>query len=293
MHLHLAAALDARPPHDVGAGTAAVEVFGRVVSLFQSFYLLHVFIREADGAVAQPFAQLLPKRADAEWQIVLQQTDTAAHALHALLLEFAHVGVQGSLHQSRVGVVEHGAVRNGTAGLVVEGIAAHLSPSLQHDVVTAGNNRWSTKLSQGAADGLGIFLEKGFHHAVLGDEAGHDVPLVGKDGTAAAAPPDNVDAFPLAEVQVHLLVGHLIAPHHDGGPQLPGEEVAVEGQFLGDVLLGGQVEGGPAPLGVHGELHEAGREVWRGVVWCHVLKLSATNVALPFRMAKQTLIFSS
>lgn len=52
MHLHIAAVLDARPPHDVGAGTAAVEVFGRVVSLFQSFYLLHVSIREADGAVA-------------------------------------------------------------------------------------------------------------------------------------------------------------------------------------------------------------------------------------------------
>lgn len=261
VEFQLAAAFDALASDDVAMGGRAIEVFGLVVSLFQCFYLSYVVGGEGDGAVAKQGAQPLPKRPYAKREIVFQQTDATAHAFHSLLFQFAYVGVQGTLHQSWVGVVEHGAVGDAVAGLVVKGVATYLSAPLQHGVVASRDDGWCSQLAQGVGHALGVFSEQLFHGAFLGDEAGHDVPFVGKDGSSARTAANDVDALAPAEVEVHLLVCHLIAAHHDRGAQLPREEVTVRGQLVGNILLGSQIESCPSSLGVGWQLHEAGRKV--------------------------------
>ena len=93
----------------------------------------------------------------------------------------------------------------------------------------------------------GIFLENGLHLTSGGDEADHDVSLVGKDGTSSTLSTNDVDVMLAAEVQIDLLMRHLIAAHHYCAAQLPGEKITGGRQMAGYPFLGSEVEGSTSP----------------------------------------------
>ena len=259
-----AAAFDAGFPREVGAVALAEEVVGGVIALLDFLNAFHGFSVQLDGAVAEEVAQAYAQFFHTEGKKIFQQRHAASHAFHPLALEFGNIGVQGQFHAARVGVVEHCAVNDVAVGQVVKGVAANLAASLEHNVVAPRNFHIGTKLAKGRSHGLGIVGKQRLHGAFTRDEAPHDVAAVGKDGPATALAAHHIDAFFAAEVEVYLLVGHLVAAHDYCGVQLPGKQVVVLGQHLGNVFLSRQIEGSAAVFGFGRQLNVA-----RGKVRVH------------------------
>ena len=211
-------------------------------------------------------AEFVLQLLDADAQIILEQRHSASDALHACRLQFAHIRMESPHHQFGIGVVKHRAVYDVAVALMIEGIATHLaarqfSTTFQHDVVPARHGGGGTQRAEAFADAVGIFGEEVFHGACARNETYHDIALIGKDGAATALSAYDVNAVLPAEVHVHLLVSHLIAPHDDRRPQAPGEEIIVCWERLCHILFCRQIERCPPKFAACWQFYIAGREM--------------------------------
>ena len=203
-------------------------------------------------------------------QCVLQQRHSALHALHTLRKQFCALWCQCSTHQSGVGVIEHSAMYYVAVGKMIEGIAAYLASTSEYYVIPSRNLHLCTQGIEARCHTLGIFLEKLLHAAFSGDEAGHDIALVGIYATSSAFPSDDIYALSTAEVLVNLQLCILMSAHNHGGRQLPCEQVVAFWEIHCQILFRCQIKRCPFLLVTLRKSDKGGREEGLSHVFCGV-----------------------
>ena len=148
--------------------------------------------------------------------------------------------------------------------------------------------------------GVGILRKERFDGTLARHQTEHDVAPVGIDAAAPTAAAHHIDALGLAEVEVHLMAGHLVAAHDDGGVEHPRKEIMVFGKGGRQILFGSQIERRPLAAEAIRQHHMAGRKmlpVWRQDMFsrCFHIKikkrapmcapLTPPKVAIIFRIA--------
>ena len=266
VYLDGSAACDVGFAHDAAAIVAASPQVGLVVvGLLDLLDGCHVGVAEGEGAVGQLADEVGTQFVEADGEVVFEQSDSATHALDAASGEFLGRGGECAEHERQVGVVEHGAVDDVPAGHAIEGVAAYLAVVEGLDVVPAADLHGCAEAAERLGYGLSIFGIEFLHGKALGDEAEHEVALLGKDRAASALAPAQLDVVGAAEVEVEFGPGVLVDAEDAGGRHSPGEEIAVLGEFFRHVLLGGQEEGYVSSFDGRGKQYVAGREVGHGV----------------------------
>ena len=118
-----------------------------IITLFDLLYFVYGRSVKDNGAVGKFLAQLVSEpcylfgfgESLGCIEVAFQHSYSSPDTRDSLALKFLGIGMQSTLHQLGIGVVEHRPMHDIAVGNMVEGIAANLALAHQDDVVASVN----------------------------------------------------------------------------------------------------------------------------------------------------------